>query len=136
MICEKCSHMVVMHAFSWNRCEICNKETNTGHIPSYRLCEECAIKENRCQQCAELLTESTGYTWKNVYKVTFNFDDSGSIIADFIYAVASNKEAAVSKVQAIMNKYKSGKCDQFYATKTNIKLTEGQTDIDGISIIV
>lgn len=53
MFCKKCMRMGVMNAISHSNCERCGKSITTPHIPSYKICEECARYSGDCQQCGE-----------------------------------------------------------------------------------
>ena len=53
MICNKCKHIIVCHAFSEGTCEEYSDKIITSHIPCYKLCEVCSDKLNKCQQCGE-----------------------------------------------------------------------------------
>ena len=53
MICNKCSKIVALSAFSEGKCKICEKPTPTPHIPSYSVCNECSEKNNICEQCGK-----------------------------------------------------------------------------------
>lgn len=53
MVCEKCSSMVTLSAFSVGICDKCGCDIITPHIPSYKVCEKCAEKYGLCQQCGE-----------------------------------------------------------------------------------
>ena len=57
MICDKHKGMIVLHAFSVDRCEVCGDEVVTPHIPCYKLCPVCSKELSRCQQCGELIEE-------------------------------------------------------------------------------
>lgn len=53
MICNKCKRMIVLRAFSHSNCDKCGKSIITSHIPSYKICEECAKYSGDCQQCGQ-----------------------------------------------------------------------------------
>lgn len=55
MICEKCKHIGVLHAFSEGDCEACGDKVITIHIPCHKLCKECADKDSKCQQCGKVI---------------------------------------------------------------------------------
>lgn len=50
-ICSNCKGMVVLHAFSYSECIYCRETVSTPHIPRYKCCNDCAEKNNVCQQC-------------------------------------------------------------------------------------
>lgn len=49
--CEDCKNKVVMHAFSFGNCELCDAEISTSHIPCNLICEKCAEENNLCGSC-------------------------------------------------------------------------------------
>ena len=53
MICSKCKKIVALNSFSESNCIICGDLMTTPHIPSYKVCEECSLGLNVCQQCGE-----------------------------------------------------------------------------------
>ena len=53
MFCMKCERVGAMSAFSRSNCERCGKSITTPHIPSYKICEECAKYSGDCKQCGE-----------------------------------------------------------------------------------
>lgn len=57
MICKKCEHIVVLHAFSEGKCKICGERIVTGHIPCYEVCKECSEKLNLCEQCGKEIVD-------------------------------------------------------------------------------
>lgn len=57
MICKKCEHIIVLHAFSEGKCKICRERIITGHIPCYEVCEECSEKFNLCEQCGKEIVD-------------------------------------------------------------------------------
>lgn len=50
-ICKDCKGQVVMHAFSFSNCKLCDEEISTPHIPSYAICPVCAEENNLCESC-------------------------------------------------------------------------------------
>jgi hypothetical protein len=52
MICDKCKGQIVLHAFSYDNCDICMKEIITAHIPCNKVCVECSEKHCVCERCA------------------------------------------------------------------------------------
>lgn len=60
MICEKCSKgKIVLHAFSFGKCEKCDCEVTTAHIPCDKLCDDCSNIYNLCKDCGVEI-EKTG----------------------------------------------------------------------------
>ena len=53
MKCDKHEKMIVLHAFSSGKCEKCDKEVTTPHIPCDKICEECSEKYNLCEICGD-----------------------------------------------------------------------------------
>lgn len=53
MRCKNCEHIIVMHAFSEGKCDICGGRVVTGHIPCYRICKGCSEKNSKCEQCGK-----------------------------------------------------------------------------------
>lgn len=51
MRCKKCMSRVVLCAFDEGNCKSCNKKVFSANIPCNKLCDECSIKENKCEQC-------------------------------------------------------------------------------------
>jgi hypothetical protein len=58
MICEECQKgKIVLHAFSYGNCEICNTEITTPHIPCDKVCEKCSEEKKLCQECGKEIKE-------------------------------------------------------------------------------
>lgn len=57
MICKECKGQMVMHAFSFGKCEKCNCDVTTPHIPCNKICDECSYKFNLCEVCTCIITE-------------------------------------------------------------------------------
>jgi hypothetical protein len=57
MFCEKCKNKVVLNVITFTECNECDIDVVSPHLPAYTLCEECAKKLNRCQQCGYLLED-------------------------------------------------------------------------------
>lgn len=57
MICKKCKHIIISHAFSEGKCKICGETIVTGHIPCYEVCKECSEKLNLCEQCGKEIVD-------------------------------------------------------------------------------
>lgn len=55
MECGKHENMIVMHAFSEGKCQECECEVITSHIPCDKVCEKCSEEKNLCQVCGELI---------------------------------------------------------------------------------
>lgn len=53
MICNKCSKIVALSAFSEGKCKICKSPTPTPHIPSYTVCKKCSEEKGLCEQCGK-----------------------------------------------------------------------------------
>lgn len=52
MICENCKKgKVVLHAFSNGKCQKCDCDVQTAHIPCDKLCDGCSDKHNCCKEC-------------------------------------------------------------------------------------
>lgn len=51
MICDKCKKIIVCHAFANTKCKCCEAPIYTGHIPGYKVCNDCSDKHKICQQC-------------------------------------------------------------------------------------
>jgi hypothetical protein len=52
MICKECEKgKIVMHAFSNGKCEQCDCEVTTAHIPCDKLCDNCSEKNHSCKEC-------------------------------------------------------------------------------------
>lgn len=49
--CKYCKNRVVMHAFSFGNCEICDEEISTTHIPCNKLCSQCSQENGLCESC-------------------------------------------------------------------------------------
>ena len=58
MLCKKCKRMITLSAMSNSNCERCGKTILTPHIPSYKICEECAKYSGDCIQCGENIEDS------------------------------------------------------------------------------
>lgn len=57
MKCKKCEHMIVLHAFSFGNCELCEKEISTSHIPCDKICPKCAEENDLCESCGNKIIE-------------------------------------------------------------------------------
>jgi len=55
--CKKCQSKVVMDAFSFGKCEVCNEEISTSHIPCNVVCYNCAEDFNLCESCGKSLKD-------------------------------------------------------------------------------
>lgn len=53
MKCDKHKNMIVLHAFSSGKCEQCNKDITTSHIPCDKICEDCSDKYKLCKICGD-----------------------------------------------------------------------------------
>lgn len=53
MNCEKCKQMMVLHAFSYGKCDVCDREITTPHVPCDTICERCSDDLGVCQRCSE-----------------------------------------------------------------------------------
>ena len=60
MICEDCKNRIVLHAFSEGKCEICEQDVVTAHIPCDKLCDNCSIVYNKCKACGKDMEENDG----------------------------------------------------------------------------
>jgi len=49
--CEICQHKSYYSKFTYSQCSICGKHIITPHSPPYKLCIECAVEHQRCEQC-------------------------------------------------------------------------------------
>lgn len=47
--------MIVLHAFSQSKCDYCEADITTPHIPSYRVCNDCSEEHGVCEQCGKAL---------------------------------------------------------------------------------
>lgn len=50
MFCNECNT-----SLSTGICKLCGQPTLAPHIPSYKVCKECAVKNKLCQQCGKSL---------------------------------------------------------------------------------
>ncbi len=53
MNCGKHKNMIVMHAFSFGKCQKCKKNIQTSHTPCNIVCVKCSKKHNLCEVCGE-----------------------------------------------------------------------------------
>lgn len=53
MECDKHKDRVILHAFSTGKCNICNKEIITSHIPCDKVCDKCSKEYNICKICGD-----------------------------------------------------------------------------------
>jgi hypothetical protein len=49
--CSSCKNKIVLHAFSYGKCELCDTEVSTAHIPCDKICLECSEKYGKCESC-------------------------------------------------------------------------------------
>lgn len=49
--------MIVLHAFCFGKCDICDKEIQSGHIPCDKVCEECSEKLEVCKVCGKKFSD-------------------------------------------------------------------------------
>lgn len=54
-VCDACRTAKYLAQEDFTFCEICGGPVISRHRPPYKLCPECARKENRCEQCGEEL---------------------------------------------------------------------------------
>lgn len=59
MYCKKCSHRIVLPAFSTGTCKVCGKAVISGNTPPNSLCPTCAILSNSCEHCGVSLDMPT-----------------------------------------------------------------------------
>ena len=55
LLCEYCKNAKYLDQEDFTFCEICGARVNSRHGPPYKICHECAQRENRCEQCGEKL---------------------------------------------------------------------------------
>lgn len=55
LLCEYCKKAKYLDQEDFTFCEICGAPVVSRHRPPYRICHECAQRENRCEQCSEKL---------------------------------------------------------------------------------
>ena len=59
MVCKKCERgKIVLHAFSYGKCEKCNSDIRTTHIPCDKLCESCSNSYNECRECGNKINNN------------------------------------------------------------------------------
>jgi hypothetical protein len=51
--CNKCGKQIVLQAFSYGTCKICNKEIVTAHTPCNIICEDCSKEKGVCESCGK-----------------------------------------------------------------------------------
>lgn len=52
MVCENCKKgKIVLHAFSNGKCEKCNCDVVTPHIPCDKVCLKCSEEYSLCKEC-------------------------------------------------------------------------------------
>ena len=54
-LCEYCEMADYLEQEDLTFCEICGHPVISRHRPPYKICPECAQRENRCEQCGEEL---------------------------------------------------------------------------------
>lgn len=54
-LCEYCKTAKYLAQEDFTSCEICGGPVISRHRPPYKICPECARRENRCEQCGESL---------------------------------------------------------------------------------
>ena len=54
-LCEHCKDAKYLLQEDFAPCEICGGPVISRHRPPYKICPECARRENRCEQCGESL---------------------------------------------------------------------------------
>lgn len=57
MICENCKRKIVLHAFSFGKCDKCDCDVTTSHIPCDKLCVNCSDEFKLCKGCGCAITE-------------------------------------------------------------------------------
>ena len=54
-LCGYCKDAKYLDQEDFTFCEICGAPVISRHRPPYKICHECAQRENRCEQCGEKL---------------------------------------------------------------------------------
>lgn len=69
-ICKQCQGLVGLAAMQFTKCEKCNIQVVSPHIPHYKYCGQCAVELNVCKQCGEKMdTKHSGSVKLKVYRV-------------------------------------------------------------------
>lgn len=55
LLCGYCKDARYLDQEDFTFCEVCGAPVVSRHRPPYKLCRECAQRENRCEQCGEKL---------------------------------------------------------------------------------
>ena len=53
LICSRCRQLGYLTAISTGVCGYCGRDVFTPHLPPYKACEQCAMKNQVCQKCGE-----------------------------------------------------------------------------------
>ena len=68
--CKNCQSIIILNAFTKTKCEICDNEIYSPHIPGYVICEDCLndMADNGtiiCRQCGNVISENSNIKNKN-----------------------------------------------------------------------
>lgn len=59
MDCGKHKKMIVLHAFSYGKCKVCEKDIMTPHIPCNVVCDDCSKEKKLCKICGDNINKGT-----------------------------------------------------------------------------